>query len=274
VTTPFSFENGVLTLSKLEGHLAGGTIHGSYTLTPEADGAPFQAEVFVEGVEISRFLSEMHQDSWSRSISGTVQGSVNLAGPSKKDDLAGKGRLVIHGGHMEQFPMVQMLGQTLQLDADEFMRLDLEQAHLDLHLADKKITVDDLLLESQNLTLSAKGKTGFDGKLDLAARLAISPKIEHSLPHWIAANFQPPDQNGRRAIDFAITGTIREPQQNLVRVLVGQKIEHEAMGLLNFLRGSHHKKKEDRKPEQEPSPVPTVEQSASSAVTPEASPQP
>ena len=55
------------------------------------------------------------------------------------------------------------LGQILQID--ELMQLHLEQAEVHFHISPGIVIIDQLLLRSPNIRLSATGTIKFDGKL-------------------------------------------------------------------------------------------------------------
>jgi AsmA-like C-terminal region len=164
---------------------------------------------------------------------------------------------------MEQIPLVQLIGSVLQMDVKD---IELKQAQLDLRAGEGKVFVDSLVMEASNASLTAKGTTTFEGKLDLAARLAVDSKLSRKLPGWVDANFQPVPGGDWRDIAFAINGTLAKPQTDLVQVMVGQKLGNQFMNLLQSLTGKSKKKSGDKKKTQ-PEPTPTTEDS-------EAEPQP
>jgi hypothetical protein len=172
---------------------------------------------------------------------------------AKEDSLAGRGEVVLHNGLMEQYPLLKMIGEALQIE--ELSRLDLQQAQLDFRLGENKAHIESLVLESPNVSLTAKGATDLDGNhLDLAASLAIDSKVSRQLPGWVEGNFEPVPGNDRRMIHFGVSGSVQKPKTDLMRVMVGQKIEKPVIELLRYLNGGKRKKKPDQ-PEPQPTEV-------------------
>ena len=123
-------------------------------------------------------------------------------------------------------------------------------------MGQEKVFVDSLVMESPSIGLTAKGTSAFDGKLDLAARLALNPKLSRRLPGWVDANFQPVPGGDWRDIGFAVTGTLARPETDLLQVMVGRKLGDQFMNLLQSVTGRHKKKSGEKKaPQPEPSPA-------------------
>ena len=56
------------------------------------------------------------------------------------------------------------------------------------------VTIDELILHSANIRLTASGTVAFDGKLKLDSQLAINDKIRGQLFKAIRQNFQPTNE--------------------------------------------------------------------------------
>src|SRR5436853_367284 len=119
------------------------------------------------------------------------------------------------------------LGQILQIE--ELKELQLEQAEARYHLSPGLVTIDELILRSPNVRLTASGTVTFDGRLKLDSQLAINERIRGQLFKPIRANFQPISEAGYSAIDFHVGGTIDRPSTNLMNQLVGRDLS----GMIN-----------------------------------------
>jgi hypothetical protein len=86
------------------------------------------------------------------------------------------------------------------------------------------------------LQLNAQGVSRFDGKLDLDARLALSDRLFKQIPTFVRGNFVVAE-DGRRAIEFDITGKNNKPKTNLLDRVVGQKIGGQFEELLSTIFG-------------------------------------
>src|SRR5205809_8091080 len=112
--------------------------------------------------------------------------------------------------------------QILQIE--ELQELHLEQAEAKYHLSPGLVTIDDLILRSPNIRLTASGTVAFDGRLKLDSQLAINDRIRGQLFKAIRVNFQPTNEPGYSAIDFQVVGTVDRPSTNLVERLVGRNL--------------------------------------------------
>jgi len=124
--------------------------------------------------------------------------------------------------------------------------------------------VDQLLLHSPNIRLTATGTITFAGKMKLESQLAINEKIRSQLFRAIRENFEPTGDPDYNAIAFQITGTVDRPKTNLVDKVIGGDLR-DFGSVLNSLFGggkSEHskkkKKEEAAEPAVTPSPTPSL----------------
>ncbi len=250
ITTPFAYDGGRLTLPKVKARIAGGSLDGDFAIQPADEGAPFALHVRFEKVDLNRLVAEVDPGGALRQAEGKLAGNLELRGrSSQKKTIEGKGQAVLTGGRMEQYPLLQMLGQTFRIE--DLERLDLRQAKLEVRIARERIYVERLVLESTNLNLSAKGEIRFNGKLDLDAGLAVNEKIARQIPKWLYSNFKPQPESDLRALPFKVTGTLEDPKTDLIHGIMGETIERQATDLLkafrNLATGDKEKKKKSDK---------------------------
>jgi uncharacterized protein involved in outer membrane biogenesis len=241
LTTPFALKGGALTLSPLEVRLAGGTVKGRMTATSLKKFAPYTLDLMVDGVDLHMLQTQIRGDQPACKTTGTLHGSLDIYGYlGHKKSITGVGQIRLYNGRMAQIPLLQMIGKALGIE--ELSNLELQQAQLDLRAGEGKVNVDSLVLDSPNLSLTGTGTSNFNGKLNLDTRLAASSRVTRQLPQAVEANFQPVPGSDRKAISFHITGTVDRPQTDLMRVLVGQKIENELINVFRTLTGKPKKK--------------------------------
>lgn len=250
--SPFSFDGNSLALSPMDAHLAGGTVGGSVKVGTAPGHPPFTLDLLFDEVNLNELLTELGENHAGRQSAGTLHGNLDLYGNvGVKNSIAGTGHARLRGGRMEQFPLVQLVGSVLLFEVKD---MELQQAQLDLRASDGRIFVDSMVMESSQISISANGTSDFDGKLNLAARLALSSKVSRQLPGWVDANFSAVSGSDRRDIGFAVTGTLSRPETDLLQVMVGQKLGNQFMNLLKSVTGKHKKKGGEKKaPEPEAS---------------------
>lgn len=232
VQTPFSYENGVLSLPEIKAQLGGGALSAVYTMHPVDDGAPFVAKLEFKDVGLGELLRDARVGPGTKT-DGTLHGKLALEGSSGDEKkVQGGGEVELTNGLMEQNPLAQMIGQALQIE--ELSRLELQGSRMEYRVGDGRVYIDKLLIESKNLQLSAKGETRFDGKLNLAADLGVTQRISRQFPKWIAQKFVPSETGS--VIRFQVTGSLDKPETDLMRVLVGERLEKQAVNLLDAFR--------------------------------------
>jgi hypothetical protein len=148
------------------------------------------------------------------------------------------------------------------------------------HIEPGVVTVDELMLRSANIRLSAVGTISFSGKLRLDSRLAISDSIRGQLFRPIRDNFEATDQEGYSSVPFKVTGTVERPKTDLMDKLVGSELK-DLQGLISGFLGGGDKPDRPKKKKNEakaaraagvPDPLTAPTTEAPEAVEPGAAP--
>jgi hypothetical protein len=178
-------------------------------------------------------------------VKGKLEGNFAASGKTADPNaLTGKGEISLRDGRVQQYSLLVLLGQLLQIE--ELKELQLEQAEARYHLEPGLVTIDELILRSPNIRLTASGTVAFDGALHLDSQLAINERIRRQLFKPIRENFQPINEPGYSAIAFQVGGTIDRPHTNLMDRLVGRDIST----MLNSLFGGKKEQSKKKKKKQ------------------------
>jgi hypothetical protein len=219
--SPLRYEPDVLELSKISAHAGSGDISGYFAMQPEAEDSPFTTRVTFSNVLADQIIADAGGPKGM--VQGKLEGSFQASGKTADPDaLSGKGEVFLRDGRVQQYSLLVLLGQILQIE--ELKELHLEQAHLRYHVEPSSIIIDELLLHSANIRLSASGTVTYDGKLKLDSQLAINEKIRGQLFKAIRQNFQPTSEPGYFALDFQVAGSVDRPSTNLMDKLVGRDL--------------------------------------------------
>jgi hypothetical protein len=252
------YEPDVLELSKISAGAANGEINGYFAMQPEAEDSPFTTSVKFRNVLADQIVENAGGPKGM--VKGKLEGSFQASGKTADPNaLVGKGEIFLRDGRVQQYNLLVLLGQILQIE--ELQELHLEQAEAKYHLSPGLVTIDELTLRSPNIRLTASGTVAFDGRLNLDSRLAINDRIRGQLFKAIRANFQPINEPGYSAIDFHVGGTIDRPSTNLMDRLVGRDLS----GMLNSLFGGKRDRSKKKKKQ--------TEEAAPAAPSPSASPE-
>ena len=244
--SPLRYDSNGLDLSQISAHVGGGDVNGRFTIQPEADESPFRVDLKFRGVQADQVITEAGGPAGV--LQGKVEGTLQTEGKTTDPDaLAGTGEIYLKDGELRQYNLLVALGQIFQIE--ELTQLHLDQAQAKYHLSPGLVTVDELVLRSANIHLSATGTVTFRGKLHLKSRLAIDEKIRDQLFKAIRTNFQPTEEPGYSAVDFEVTGTVERPKTNLLEKVVGRDLKD----LVNsFLGGKGEKPKKKKGGQQNP----------------------
>ncbi len=176
--SPLRYDSNDLELSKISAHAAGGNFNGEFTIHPGSQDSPFAAKVKFGDVQADQLIVEAGGPSGV--VQGKLEGSFEATGKaSDANALSGTGEIVLHDGEVKQYSLLVALGQVLQIE--ELTQLHLEQAQAKYHISPGLVTIDELVLRSPNIRLSATGTITFNGKLQLDSQLAINDKVRGQL---------------------------------------------------------------------------------------------
>jgi len=220
--SPLRYDASGLDLSQISARIGGGDVTGRFTMQPETEESPFRVEMKFRGVQADQIITEAGGPGGV--LQGKLEGSLQTEGKTTDPDaLAGSGEVFLHDGQLRQYNLLVTLGQLFQIE--ELTQLHLDQAEAKYHLAPGVVTIDELVLRSANIHLSATGTVSFRGKLHLSSRLAINEKVRAQLFKPIRTNFQPTEEPGYSAVDFEVSGTLERPKTNLLEKVVGRDLK-------------------------------------------------
>jgi len=252
VRTPFSFTRAdhELSLPEITATLAGGSVRGRFLSRAEDGHTPFNSAVKFERVSLDALTVQTGGEP-GQAI-GELSGEFEMRGETDRMEKAtGTGWLDLRDGQFRQLEFFQNIGAALGLR--EFGNMRLKEGHADVHLSDRKLIVEKLLLSTNDLQMTSKGTIRLekgDRKLALDAQLSVDEALVKQLPSLIGDSFVVAENN-RRTIDFNITGTTDKPKTNLLDKLIGSKINVQFGDLISNLFGGEKKPEDDKKKKEE-----------------------
>lgn len=263
--SPVRYERDVLELPKISARLASGNLSADFKIDTQTQDSPFNVSVKFQNVHADEIVAGA---GGSKSMmQGKLDGALDASGKTAdRNALIGKGEIFLRDGQLQQYSLLVALGQILQIE--ELTQLHLDQAQAKYHLSSGVVNVDELVLRSPNIRLSATGTIGFDGRLQLESQLAIDQKIRDRLFKPMRENFQPISDPGYSAIAFHVGGTIDRPNSNLLERMVGRDLKDFVSGLFGGKKSKKKKPAENAPPGLEPptpAPAATVDLAAPAA---------
>jgi type II secretion system protein N len=262
--SPLRYDPASLAFSNISARAAEGRISGQFEMRLQEVDSPFTAVVRFHDLQAEKLLTNAGGPAGM--IQGRLEGSLEASGKTADSNaLAGHGEIVLHDGKLQQYSLLIALGQILKID--ELTQLQLQQAEVKYRISPGLVTIDQLILRSPNIRLTATGTINFKGKLHLDSQLALNDKVRRQLFSPVRENFLPlADEPGYAALDFKISGTVDRPKTDLMNKLVGGDLQ-DLGGVISSLFG-HAKKKKKEEPAAVPTPSPSPNESGSPGETP------
>ena len=269
---PFKYADGAVSLAPLEGTLAGGALKGSLNLQPTVHGIPFNAELKLVAGDLSRLMTET---AWApNQFFGRIDASVEMHGTVRRlVKVEGKGALSLTGAEIKGFEFFTAIAEGLHIP--ELADMHLGDSSTEFRLGDEKVFVDSLALNSPAVKVLANGNVRLNGRIEIAARLALAESTMRGLPGFVREFVG--SVNGESGIDFKIGGTLSKPKTDLLDRVTGKRALSQATDVLGNLFGDKKKKddqkKKDKKTNQDPAKIvppmlPAVDPTATVLVPP------
>jgi hypothetical protein len=257
--SPLSYNSSKLDFSQIVARAGEGHIAGYFSIEPQTEDSPFTVSIRFNDVNADKIIVEA--GGLPGTVTGKLDGRLDATGKTADPDaLSGTGEIILRDGQVRQYALLVALGQLLQIQ--ELQQLRLDQANVKYHINPGVVTIDELMFRSENIRLTATGTVSFDGKLQLESQLAVNEKMRSQLFKAIRGNFKPIDEPGYTAVNFQVNGTVGRPKTNLMDKLIGRDLKDLSSVLTDFLGGGKSK----RKSATEPAPA------SSSTPSPSASP--
>src|SRR3989440_447219 len=265
--SPLQYGENALDISGITARAGEGRIAGSFLIKPDAPGSPFTVNVRFNDVQADKIVVEAGGSPGT--VTGKLEGHLDATGKtSDPNALSGAGEIILRDGQVRQYSLLTALGQLLQIQ--ELQQLRLDEALVKYHIDPGLVTIDQLVFRSENIRLTASGTVSFEGKLQLESQLAVNEKIRGQLFRAIRDNFKPIDEPGYTALNFQVGGTVGRPKTNLMDKLIGRDLKDLSGVITGLLGGGKSEKK--KKPADEPAAAASSPASAPAASTPSATP--
>jgi hypothetical protein len=257
--SPLLYDPNELDFSAITARAGDGHIAGRFLIQPQAQDSPFTVSIKFNEVQADKIVTEA--GGTPGMVTGKLEGRLDASGKTADPNaLSGAGEIVLRDGQVRQYSLLSALGQLLQIQ--ELQQLRLDEALVKYHIDPGVVTIDQLVFRSENIRLTATGTVSFDGKLQLESQLAVNDKIRSQLFRAIRDNFKPIDEPGYTALNFQVGGTVGRPKTNLMDKLIGRDLKDLSSVINGLLGGGKSEKK--KKPADEPatatspSPGPSV----------------
>lgn len=244
----FEWDAGHLSLPDIQANLGDGRLSGQLEWLRNKS---FVLAATIENASLQKLASDAGMNA--SGTQGLFNAKLALQGTAgQPETFAGTAEVNLLEARMEPIELIRQLGELLRVD--ELRMLTLKNAEADFTISNNQVVVENLVLASENLMIDATGSAGFNGDLDLQARLHVNDKLRKETRGLLGKNFQPSETEGYAHMPFTISGSLARPKSDLLDKMVGLKIGQDVGGLLKNLLRAPQKPK--NKPAAEASPAP------------------
>jgi hypothetical protein len=263
--SPLHYDSTELDFSQITARAGDGRITGRFTIQPQAADSPFTVDIRFKDVQADKVITEA--GGLPGTVTGKLEGHLGASGKTADPDaLAGSGEIILRDGQVRQYSLLTALGQLLQIQ--ELQQLRLDQAEVKYHINPGVVTIDELVFRSQNIRLTATGTVSFEGKLQLESQLAVNEKMRSQLFRAIRDNFKPIDDPGYTAVSFQVSGTVGRPKTNLMDKLIGRELKDLSSVITDLIGGGRSEKKKKKAADEPAAAAPTPAGSPAPSATP------
>ena len=225
----FTWQGGKLTIPDLAGVWAGGRLTGTFFLIPRTQ---FSATLAAEDVLIKKLAQDAGVSA--DGARGSLFGTAAMEGvPGAPASFRGEASVHLAEARFQPVDFIRQIGELMSIQ--ELQMLELKTAEARFAIRDEKVSVDSLVLESENLVVDGSGPIQFDGKMKLRARLHLNEKLRNDLRGLLSDKFEESPREGFRFVPFAVTGGVSRPRTDLLDKLTGFRIGQDVGGLIKNL---------------------------------------
>jgi hypothetical protein len=231
--SPIELNEGVITLPGLTATSGDGQIEASVALRTRQQDTPVHLNAKLKEINLAAMTEELP----SLRFSGIANGNLEIEGlAAQSSSIKGKADLRIENGFFKGLGLLQLIGQIFQII--ELSNLKVKAAVARMTIADRSVRIDELSVQSDDMSFLAPGVIGFDRQISLNAKLSLPERMlsgKNMQP--FNSRFSSADAAGNRSIDFAITGSIDKPRTNLLEKITGEGVGNVLQHLIgNFLK--------------------------------------
>lgn len=235
--------DGYVTVSDLKAALAGGRLRSELVFrTVPANDPRFEIRGSLDEVSVPQLIDDAGGDD--EGARGTLGGELRVEGdPRDAGSFTGNGTFALVEGQIQPLDFVRQLGNLFKID--ELKMLELGRADVQFDIRDERLWVDELVLMTENLIISAKGPITFRGELDLDGRFMVNQKIQRQFRGLLSDRFKPSENADYRQIAFKMDGTVARPQTDLLDQITGLQLGNFRGLIEGFLQPPRAPKNDD-----------------------------
>jgi uncharacterized protein involved in outer membrane biogenesis len=207
-------EQDQIRVERIVGAIAGGELELSGQVDLARKGLAYSGQGAFKQVETSTFVDAYLPPNVGHvSGRGSAAFEFSLAGTKKVsalDSLAVDGYIALHSGQVKESRLFEKIAKSTGID--EFKELQLTRCGGDIHIADRRVSTERLVLGGTDARVLLVGGVGFDSSLKSEVWLGFSPTTQRNIFSRGILLPYVTDAKGWTYVPFVTSGTLKEPE--------------------------------------------------------------
>jgi uncharacterized protein involved in outer membrane biogenesis len=234
--SPFQTKKTNLDLTDITARAFGGKLKGTGGLDYAAADLPFRLNLKGSGLQLTELASKLA--GTKSPLSGDMELNTELIAPLTAPlDVRGKGHVDIKNVSLGKNPVLELLGQVLQIPELGGGKFDLASANYAIEK--QVVTLSKMVLTAPLIEMKGWGTVTFDQNYDLTLVLKLQPKAAAAMPKELRESFVANQDGSLSTPKFRVYGPSGDLKQTLLEELLkkraGAEIEKQTDGLMNKL---------------------------------------
>jgi hypothetical protein len=211
ISAPLEMSTETVTLSPIQGSVAGGSASGNVTVHLK-DGFRFESTLNVDGVDVQTMLREAQAPP---RVGGTLRGESSFQGTGPLATMTGRGFGQVANCRIEDSKVLALLSRALNVP--ELASPDFEECRVDFTLARSILSTPTLSLKGKALQLTGGGQVNLvQSTIDYNLKLALADTLLAKIPvKELRAAFKPRG-DGLSEVAFRAYGPMDAPETDLM----------------------------------------------------------
>jgi AsmA protein len=214
--TQYELRDNVLSLTRVDGKVAGGAFSNTARVDLGRKGLTYSANIGLKAIQADPLLT-----AFVPKAAGTLLGAMDLVlvvdghgtqWQTLSRNLSGKGNMLVADGRLISPELVKGFSTFVQLP--ELNDIQFSNFSGQFKIVDGKVTIDSQML-SDALKLFPKGTVGLDGSLNLGLDTRLSPELSKKIDRKGGVMGYLADSEGWSRLPLLLKGTFASPSFGL-----------------------------------------------------------
>ncbi len=225
----YQFKDQRLVIRDISTQVADGTINSTLTIDLNKAEPGYQGNLLIKGVNLGKIVSDLSTTRRLGRISAIAGLNLTFSGagstwPVMRETLSAIGNYHLKDVEIGETPITRAISLLLGLKELGILRFDTIDGNLKIHRGDVLVKAK---MSGNDVSASADGKVGLDGRLDMPLTITLGPKLTKKLKSRASITRYLMTENGQAVVSLRLAGTISKPAPRLNTAAIKEKAEKE-----------------------------------------------